>query len=161
MSQWRLKNPSSAPSPTASSSLRQSDSPEVNSFARQRFGHAWAFWAVRLTLISFSVLLCYSLGPFGFHGLPAAGIGFLMAMVILLAELRMRHAELSGLIPVILPPGRLKLAISPALTGSAPLTKTMGIVDVAALAASPAAGPPVAAITATRRFTKSIASVGN
>jgi len=44
--------------------------------------------------------------------------------------------------PVILPPGRLKLAISPALTGSAPLTKTIGIVDVAAFAASPAAGPP-------------------
>jgi hypothetical protein len=32
---------------------------------------------------------------------------------------------------------------------SAPLTKTVGIVDVAAFAASPAAGPPVAAITPT------------
>ena len=32
-----------------------------------------------------------------FHGLPAAGLGFLVAMVILLAELRMRRAEISGL----------------------------------------------------------------
>ena len=32
------------------------------------------------------------------HGLPAAGIGFLVAMVILLAELRLRRAEISGLV---------------------------------------------------------------
>jgi DNA-binding beta-propeller fold protein YncE len=58
-------------------------------------------------------------------------------------------AERSGLTPVILPPGRLRLATRPALTGSAPLTKTIGIDDVAAFAASTGAGPPVAAITAT------------
>jgi hypothetical protein len=102
MSQWRLKNPSSAPVAYGFIFLSQSHSPQVNSPARKRFGHAWAFWAVRLTLISFSVLLCYSLGPFGFHGLPAGGIGFLVAMVILLAELRMRHAELSGLMGGVL-----------------------------------------------------------
>ena len=44
-----------------------------------------------------AVALCYTLSPFGAHGLPAAGLGFLMAMVILLAELRMRRAEISGL----------------------------------------------------------------
>jgi hypothetical protein len=38
--------------------------------------------------------------------------------------------------PVILPPGRLKLATKPSLTGSAPVTKTIGIVVVAALAAA-------------------------
>ena len=44
--------------------------------------------------------------------------------------------------PVTLPPGRLRLATRPCLTGSAPLAKTIGIVVVAALAAS--AAQPVA-----------------
>jgi uncharacterized protein YacL len=94
MSQWRLSNPSSALSPTASA---LSSSYPSGGVPHQRFGNAWAFWAARLTLVSVSALLCYRLGPFGFHGLPAAGLGFLMAMVILLAELRMRRAEISGL----------------------------------------------------------------
>ena len=94
MSQWRLNSPSSAPSPTASA---LPDLSQSAGGARKWFGHTWAFWAARLTLISVSALLCYRLGPFGFHGLPAAGLGFLMAMVILLAELRMRRAEISGL----------------------------------------------------------------
>ena len=48
------------------------------------------------------------------------------------------------LTPVTLPPGRLRLATRPSLTGSSPVAKTIGIVVVAALAAS-AAGvlPPV------------------
>ena len=40
--------------------------------------------------------------------------------------------------PVRLPPGRFRLATSPASTGSAPVRKTIGIVAVAALAASAA-----------------------
>ena len=60
-------------------------------------GQDWDFWAVRLALISSTVVLCYTLAPFGFQGLPAAGLGFLVAMVILLAEFRMRRAEISGL----------------------------------------------------------------
>jgi uncharacterized protein YacL len=66
-----------------------------------RAGHflnqSWDFWVARIALVSAVVGLCYSLSPFGAHGLPAAGLGFLMAMVILLAELRMRRAEISGL----------------------------------------------------------------
>ena len=66
-----------------------------------RAGHflnqSWDFWVARIALVSAVVVLCYSLSPFGAHGLPAAGLGFLMAMVILLAELRMRRAEISGL----------------------------------------------------------------
>jgi len=61
-------------------------------------GRGWEFWVLRLTLISATCVLCYTLGPFGIHGLPAAGLGFLVAMVILLAELRMRRAEISGLV---------------------------------------------------------------
>src|SRR5215470_12550934 len=46
------------------------------------------------------------------------------------------------LTPVTLPPGRLRLATRPAPTGSPPLLKTIGIVCVAALAASAAGSPP-------------------
>ena len=42
------------------------------------------------------------------------------------------------LTPVTLPPGRLRLATSPIATGFAPISKTIGIVEVAALAASAA-----------------------
>ena len=50
--------------------------------------------------------------------------------------------------PVTLPPGRFRLATKPSLIGSPPISKTMGIVVVAAFAAS-AAGVLVAAITVT------------
>jgi hypothetical protein len=42
--------------------------------------------------------------------------------------------------PVMLPPGRLRLATSPSLIGSPPVSKTIGITAVAALAASAAGG---------------------
>ena len=45
------------------------------------------------------------------------------------------------LMPVALPPGRARLATRPSLTGSSPTPKTIGIVVVAALAASAAALP--------------------
>ncbi len=61
-------------------------------------GQNWDFWALRLALISVICVLFYNLGPFGFHGLPAAGVGFLVAMVILLAELRLRRAQIGGLV---------------------------------------------------------------
>ena len=44
------------------------------------------------------------------------------------------------LTPVTLPPGRLRLATRPSLTGSPPVAKTIGTVVVAALAASAASG---------------------
>ena len=53
--------------------------------------------------------------------------------------------------PVTLPPGRLRLATRPIWMGSAPVSKTIGMVVVAAFAAS-AAGVLVAAITATWRL---------
>ena len=51
--------------------------------------------------------------------------------------------------PVTLPPGRLRLVTSPDTTGSLPIAKTIGIVAVAALAASAVGVPLTAAITAT------------
>jgi uncharacterized protein YacL len=44
-----------------------------------------------------SVAVCYDLRPFNLHAFPAAGLGFFIAMIVLLAELRLRHAEISGL----------------------------------------------------------------
>jgi uncharacterized protein YacL len=83
----------------APSSLPDSTSEAIASSANSRFlGQHWDFWVVRAALIGASVVLCFTLGPFGFHGLPAAGLGFLVAMVILLAELRLRRAEISGLV---------------------------------------------------------------
>jgi uncharacterized protein YacL len=57
-----------------------------------------AFWIVRASLALSIAALCYALAPFALHGVAAAGAGFLIALVILLAELRLRHASLSGLI---------------------------------------------------------------
>ena len=65
------------------------------------------------------------------------------------------------LTPVTLPPGRLRLATKPAPTGSKPVTKTTGIVVVAALAAWIELSPPIVTMTVTPRLTKSAANVGN
>jgi uncharacterized protein YacL len=61
------------------------------------FVQSWMFWGSRLVLVGIASLLSYAIGPLGFHGVAAAGLGFFAAMTILLAELRLRHAELSGL----------------------------------------------------------------
>lgn len=71
--------------------------PTPKNRASSFFGQHWDFWTVRFALVGATMVLCYSLSPFGFHGLPAAGLGFLVALVILLAELRLRRAEISGL----------------------------------------------------------------
>jgi hypothetical protein len=53
-----------------------------------------------------------------------------------------------------------RLATRPSLTGSSLTMKTIGIVAIAALAASTAVGL-MAAITVARRWTKSAAKAGN
>ena len=58
----------------------------------------WEFWIVRASLALAIGGLCYVLAPFALHGARAASAGFLIALVILLAELRLRHAALNGLI---------------------------------------------------------------
>jgi hypothetical protein len=57
-------------------------------------------------------------------------------------------------------PGRLRLATRPISTGSLPILKMIGIVWVAALAASTDVVPPGTTIAATRRRTKSATSAG-
>ena len=63
-------------------------------------------------------------------------------------------------IPVTVPPGRLRLVTRPYCTGSSATAKTIGIVEVAAFAARVAYGEPVVTITATLRSTRSAASRG-
>src|SRR6267378_1065860 len=58
----------------------------------------WDFWVVRAFLVACTGAVSYTLGPLGLRGLPAAGMGFLIALVVLLAELRLRRAALSGLL---------------------------------------------------------------
>src|SRR4051794_18246508 len=62
--------------------------------------------------------------------------------------------------PVRLPPGWARLATSPSPTGSAPLLKTIGIVEVALFAAS-AEGGLFAMIKSTLRPTRSAANAGS
>jgi hypothetical protein len=63
--------------------------------------------------------------------------------------------------PVRLPPGRFRPETSPSSIGSLPTQKMIGIVEVAAFAASVAGVLPGVAITFTRRRTRSAASAGN
>ena len=60
--------------------------------------------------------------------------------------------------PVILPAGWVRFSTKPSATGSPPISKTIGIEVVAALAASAAGAPPGATMTSTRRLTSSAAS---
>lgn len=95
MSRSRFNRLSSAQSTPYAN--RPSEHPPAAPSSGRFLGQTWGFWAVRLALVGLTSILCYPLAPFGFHSLPAAGLGFLMAMVILLAELRLRRAEISGL----------------------------------------------------------------
>ncbi len=98
MGQVRFNRQSSGPSQATPSNSSFSDASPKAESPRGPLSQNWEFWAVRLLVMGFSSVLCYNLGPFGFHGLLAAGLGFLVAMVILLAELRLRRAEISGLV---------------------------------------------------------------
>src|SRR5204863_3122292 len=62
--------------------------------------------------------------------------------------------------PVMLPPGRARLATSPVPTGSAAFPMTIGITLVALLAAW-SAGAPTATKISTARRTSSVARLGN
>jgi uncharacterized protein YacL len=59
---------------------------------------SWDFWVARVFLVACTGAVSYTLGPFGLRGLAAAGVGLLIALVVLLAELRLRRAALSGLL---------------------------------------------------------------
>jgi uncharacterized protein YacL len=53
---------------------------------------------VRAFLVACTGAVSFTLGPFGLRGVSAAGVGVLISLVVLLAELRLRRAELGGLL---------------------------------------------------------------
>jgi uncharacterized protein YacL len=55
-------------------------------------------WALRVFLVLCAAAICYTLRPFHLGGAMSAGVGVLTALAILLAELRLRWAALSGLL---------------------------------------------------------------
>src|SRR5271163_1076950 len=85
--------------------LNSSFSPSSNSVSEERqkraalpSGMGMEFWLIRLLVAVCATALCYKIAPFGLHGLPAAGVGLFLAMMILLAELRLRQAGTGGLL---------------------------------------------------------------
>src|SRR3984893_1092177 len=68
----------------------------VSSPVLRSWGMARDVWISRVFLVVSTSLLCYTLGPFHLRGWPAAG--FLMALVILVVEARLRRAAVSGLV---------------------------------------------------------------
>jgi hypothetical protein len=99
---------------------------------------------------------------FGLFGLTNRPMTVALGTSSLINSIRLGASRLARMVtPVTLPPGRLRLATRPIFTGSVPAVNTIGIVVVAALAASAEAVPPVAAITAILRRTSSAASTGS
>jgi uncharacterized protein YacL len=99
MGQFRTRQQEAALQDSASLHPFPSDAARANHSTSQFARINWDFWLARAALAGVTVALCYSLAPFGFHGFaPAAGLGFFITMVVLLAELRLRHAEISGLV---------------------------------------------------------------
>jgi hypothetical protein len=67
---------------------------------------------------------------------------------------------LNSAMPVMLLPG-LRLGTRPISMGSVTAEKTIGMVDVAALAANAEGGPPAAKMSVAERSTISVASAGS
>jgi uncharacterized protein YacL len=89
--QRRLPSPESRVSPS-----REKNNMQVRGNWASR--GSWDFWVVRVFLVACTGAVSYTSGPFGLRGFAAAGVGFLIALIVLLAELRLRRAALSGLL---------------------------------------------------------------
>jgi uncharacterized protein YacL len=61
-------------------------------------GRSLEFWLVRLFITACTTALCYRFAPFGLRGFPSASLGFSLAVILLLAELRLRRAGTGSLI---------------------------------------------------------------
>jgi uncharacterized protein YacL len=57
----------------------------------------WEFWILRSLFTILIGVLCYAFAPFGLRG-SAAGVGVLLALVIVFAEFRLAQASMGGLI---------------------------------------------------------------
>jgi len=65
--------------------------------AKPKLSMHWEFWIVRSLFTILIGVLCYAFAPFGLRG-SAAGVGVLLALVIVFAEFRLAHASMGGLI---------------------------------------------------------------
>ena len=100
-----------------------------------------------------------SLLPFGLVGFMRKPMTVACGATSCSSCIRLATAAVPNIVtPVALPPGRLRLATKPSLTGSPLEANTIGIVRVAAATICGEGSPPSAAITATCRLTRSAAS---
>src|SRR6266403_3814509 len=73
---------------------------EIGMRVRPRWGsrRGWDFWAVRAFLLACTGAVSYTVKPCGLRGWQAAGVGVLITLAVLFAELRLRRAALGGLL---------------------------------------------------------------
>ena len=83
---------------TDSRILSQRESPTAQPRSNGTSRAGWKIWMVRAFLIACAGAVSYTMGPFGLRGMAAAGAGVLVGLVVMLAELRLRRAALSGLL---------------------------------------------------------------
>ena len=76
----------------------QREAPAMEQRGPWSSGGGWDYWVVRAFLVACTGALSYTLGPFDLRGLAAAGVGLLISLAVLLAELRLRRAALGGLL---------------------------------------------------------------
>jgi uncharacterized protein YacL len=89
--QWRLPSPESRVS-------AQREGQGVPARGTWAWRGGWDFWAVRVFLVACTGAVSYTSEPFRLRGIAAAAVGLLIALVVLLAELRLRRTALSGLL---------------------------------------------------------------
>jgi uncharacterized protein YacL len=70
---------------------------ELSDVGKSKPSTHWEFWVVRSLFTVLIGVLCYAFAPFGLRG-SAAGVGVLLALVIVFAEFRLAHASMGGLI---------------------------------------------------------------
>jgi uncharacterized protein YacL len=70
----------------------------IHAHASWALNRAWDFWVVRVFLMGCTAGVSYTLRPFGLRGWQAAGVGFVIGLAVLMAELRLRRAALGGLL---------------------------------------------------------------
>src|SRR2546427_12099324 len=75
---------------------REREDPAIGARPAWLWRGGWDFWGVRAVLVACTGAVSYTLGPLGLRGLPAGGMGVLIALVGLLAGLRVGRGAVSG-----------------------------------------------------------------
>lgn len=80
----------------AGSPVRKSSSQAPHAIDTPPF-HLSGAWILRGLLLAASTAVAYIVRPFGLHGWLAAGLGIFLALAVLTAEIRLRHAPTASL----------------------------------------------------------------